>query len=129
MNIYFDANFPPSIALALDKLEDFDRENKIISCSKEFGQDVKDPQLIKAIAKKNGIWITFDRKALKAHIKVLKRYKVPIFAFEYGSHRYWEKTYLTLKHWEKIKNLIVENKDSDFYVFRVMKSTVKLREY
>lgn len=129
MNIYFDANFPPSISEALDKLEAFDRENNILSTSKEFGQDIKDPQLIKAIAKNNGVWITFDRSALKAHIKVLKRYKVPIFAFEYGSHRYWDKTYLTLKHWEKIKRLIFENKHSDFYVFRVMKSAVKLREY
>lgn len=129
MNIYFDANFPPSIASALDQLEKFDRENNILSTSIEFGQDIKDPQLIKAIAKKNGIWITFDRNALKAHIKVLKRYKVPIFAFEYGSHRYWEKTYLTLKHWEKIKSLIIENKEKDFYVFRVMKTTVKSREY
>jgi hypothetical protein len=129
MNIYFDANFPPSIPQALDKLEEFDRENNILSTAEEFGQDIKDPQLIKAIAKKKGVWVTFDRSALKAHIKVLKRYKVPIFAFEYGSHRYWDKTYLTLKHWAKIKNLISENKSSEFYVFRVMKSTVKLREY
>jgi len=129
MNIYFDANFPPSISEALDKLEAFDRENNILSTSKEFGQDIKDPQLIKAIAKNKGIWITFDRSALKAHIKILKRYKVPIFAFEYGSHRYWDKTYLTLKHWEKIKGLIFENQGSDFYVFRVMKSAVKLKEY
>ena len=129
MNIYFDANFPPSIPQALDKLEEFDRENNILSTAEEFGQDIKDPQLIKAIAKKKGVWVTFDRSALKAHIKVLKRYKVPIFAFEYGSHRYGDKTYLTLKHWAKIKNLISENKSSEFYVFRVMKSTVKLREY
>lgn len=93
MNIYFDANFPPSIPAALDKLEDFDRENYILSTAEEFGHGIKDPQLIKAISKKKGIWIIFDKSALKAHIKVLKRYKVPIFAFEYASHRYWEKTY------------------------------------
>lgn len=129
MKIYFDANFPPSISEALDKLEGFDRQNDILSTTLEFGENIKDPQLIKAIAKKKGVWITFDRNALKAHIKVLKRYKVPIFAFEYGSHRYWEKTYLTLKNWEKIKTLIFENKDADFYVYRVMKSTIKFKKY
>jgi len=128
MNIYFDENFPPSIAEALERLEEFDRENNIYSTTNAFGTGIKDPKLIQEISKKKGIWITFDRSALKAHIKVLKRYKVPIFAFDYGSHRYWDKTYLTLKHWKKIKEIITENKKKKFYAYRVMKTSVKIKE-
>ena len=129
MNIYFDENFPPSIPKALDCLEEFDKKNSILSTSIEIGLGVKDPKLIKHISKNNGVWVTFDRKSLKAHIKVLKRYKVPVFAFEYGSsHGYWEKTYLTLKHWKRIKELIQDNKSKKSYAFRILKTTIKPKE-
>ncbi|PHR98019.1 MAG: hypothetical protein COA80_06105 [Leeuwenhoekiella sp.] len=124
MKLYFDENFPPAIPKALNSLEIHEPENEIFSTSSEFKTGIKDQLLIKKIGDNKGIWITFDRKALKAHYKVLKRYKVSVFAFEFGSHKYWEKVYLVLKHWKKIKVILSERKDDSFYMYRITKTKI-----
>ena len=106
MNFFFDENFDNNIPDALHLIEKLEGKHEVKPTRRVFKAGIKDPNLIPKIAKSKGILVTFDRKALKAHIKLLKRYKVSVFALSFGSEKYSEKVHLILKSWKSIKEKV-----------------------
>lgn len=127
MIFFFDENFDNNIPDALDLLEKLEGLHSVSPTRRIFKPGIKDPNLIPKIAKQKGILVTFDRKALKAHIKLLKRYKVPTFAFSYGSQKYSEKVHLILKSWKAIKEKVElhEKSNQKPYFYKVSNNGFK----
>lgn len=109
MNFFFDENFSECVPNGLDIIERSTGKYRVYSTKTEFKPGLKDPILIPKIAKKKGLLVTFDRKALKAHIKLLKRRKVSVIAFSCADKNYEEKLDLVFKNWKKIKEIVEQH--------------------
>ena len=127
MDFFFDENFDNNIPDALNLIEKLEGRHQVKPTRRVFKPGVKDPNLIPKISKKKGILVTFDRKALKAHIKLLKRHKVSVFALSFGSEKYSEKVHLILKSWKLIKEKVDlhEKENQKPYFYKVSNNGLK----
>ncbi|ASV30557.1 MULTISPECIES: PIN-like domain-containing protein [Maribacter] len=127
MEFFFDENFDNNIPDALNLIEKLEGKHSVSPTRRIFKPGIKDPNLIPKISKKKGVLVTFDRKALKAHIKLLKRHKVSVFALSFGSEKYSEKVHLILKSWKLIKEKVElhENLKQRPYFYKVSNNGLK----
>ncbi len=108
MTIYFDENFPPQLAEALNILDD---KNNVFTTINRY-QGFSDEKLITEISKNNAILITRDKKMkkFKGERELLIKYKMVVMFYE-GSHsKYWDIVRLFIKNWEKITKELSNNK-------------------
>jgi len=113
MIYYFDENFPPQIARALNIL---DIENDIFTVKDKF-EGLKDLELIPELAKQNAVLITFDKKMRrnKAEKTALENNKMIVFFFATQIKDPWDFVKLNIKVWQKITSKAEKTKDKPMF--------------
>ena len=132
MKIFFDENFPPQIAKALQILQSprTEEDVEVYNIADYFGQGVSDENWIPEIAKKNGIVITQDLNIHRSRNQkeLLKNSGLRIVFFKPPSNKgytYWEFVENVIKNWNDIKKTSRKNKDPFAYVLRPRSSKLE----
>lgn len=104
MDFYFDENFSPAMALALDELEKVDERNRVYSTKLTIGEGVKDPVLIPILGERRGILMTKDKRQWTREVerKLLREHGVSAFYFGTPGTDHWEQMRLIMVWWQRI---------------------------
>jgi len=112
MKIFFDENFPPQIANALNILQAprISENIEVVNISQEFGRGVADETWIPAIGKINGVVVTQDYKIhiTRQQRELYNQFNLGVFFLKPPSktgYKYWEIVKRIFNSWQDIKEI------------------------
>lgn len=116
MVFIFDENLPEKLCEGLHVLESGNRKSRnhinVIFAAKLMGESgATDEQIIPEVGRIGGVIITQDRDFInKLHYyELYRQYNVGVIVFEMAvKETYWEKVKAFVKHWEHLKDAVLE---------------------
>jgi len=117
VKFYFDENWAPRIARALQILEQ-DQDIEIRNIMDDFGEGIADEDWIPRIGENKGLVITHDYNItrIRQQRELCKRYNLGIFIFKPPSkkgYKYWKMVEALINSWQNILQ-IAKNKKRPF---------------
>ena len=130
MKIFFDENFSPKIAKALNELQLPHDGIEVLSIAEEF-RGVADELWISEIAKRHGVVISQDFNIYKTiHQKeLLVKNKIGFIFFcqpRKNQYKYWDWIKLIINNWEEIK--IIAKSESKPFVHQKKSTCNKIKK-
>lgn len=126
MKYFFDENFSPKLARAINELDAY---NEVLSTVDEFGRGLPDEELIPKIGQLEGILITQDFKIQKTQqlYQLYQDHSVGVFFFKFISgSKLWDINVGAIKLWLKLTNLA--EKTHPPFGYRVMVNRGKFNQ-
>ncbi len=126
MKIYFDENFPPNIAKAINILEK-NKDIDVLNITDEFGHGIADDDWIPVVGSKGGIVVTQDHNIhrMRQQRELYREHNLGLVVIKPPSktgYKYWEQVRLIIKEWEKIIKTASRSKRPFGYILKARSS-------
>ncbi len=125
MTFFFDENFPPAIARALNVLQAQKPEEgiKVLNISEEFGKGMADEDWIPKVSERDGIVITQDLniQRTKQQRDLYREHNLAVIFIKPPSktgYTYWEQVEEIFSNWSKIKEEMKKAKKPCAFIIR-----------
>jgi len=132
MIFFFDENFPPAIAKALNILQAQKPEEKIevLNISDEYGKGIADEDWIPKVGKRNGIVVTQDLNIQRTRQQrdLYRQHNLAVVFIKPPSKKgytYWEQVKEIFSNWDIIKAEIKKAKKPCAFIIRPRSSKIE----